>query len=65
MKADNLTLCKRCGSDAAYKQEVTDEITNYSCFGFLQQLIYPLEEWFLQTVQIEEIGSGPQLKQLR
>jgi|TARA_R110000751_G_scaffold90621_10_gene177855 hypothetical protein len=33
MKADNLTLCKRCGSDAAYKQEVNDEITNYSCFG--------------------------------
>jgi len=33
MKADDLTTCSRCGGDACYKQEVTNEITTYSCFG--------------------------------
>ena len=30
---DNLTICKRCGSDACYTQEVTPEITNQFCYG--------------------------------
>ena len=30
---DNLTICKRCGSDACYTQEVTPEITNHFCYG--------------------------------
>lgn len=32
-KHDELTICKRCGSDACYKQEVSEEITNYQCMG--------------------------------
>jgi hypothetical protein len=30
---DNLTICKRCRSDACYTQEVTPEITNQFCYG--------------------------------
>ena len=30
---DKLTICKRCGSDACYSQEVNDSITNYQCMG--------------------------------
>lgn len=30
---DNLTTCPRCGSDACYTQEVTNEIKNYMCYG--------------------------------
>ena len=30
---DNLTICKHCGSDACYTQEVTPEITNQFCYG--------------------------------
>ena len=33
MNADNLTTCKRCGSDACYTTEVTSEIKNHLCFG--------------------------------
>jgi len=30
---DNLTTCDRCGSDACYTQEVTNEIKLYHCYG--------------------------------
>ena len=30
---DNLVNCDRCGSDAAYVQEVNDKIKNYQCYG--------------------------------
>ena len=30
---DKLTICKKCGSDACYSQEVNDKITNYQCMG--------------------------------
>lgn len=33
MNFDNLTTCSRCGSDAAYIQEVTKDITIEMCFG--------------------------------
>ena len=31
--SDKLTTCDRCGSDACYVQEVTNEIQNYMCYG--------------------------------
>ena len=30
---DKLTTCDRCGSDAAYVQEVNEKIKNYMCYG--------------------------------
>jgi hypothetical protein len=30
---DKLVICKRCGSDACYAQEVNESITNYQCMG--------------------------------
>jgi hypothetical protein len=33
MKADRLIECSRCGGDCCFEQEVTNEITLYSCFG--------------------------------
>jgi hypothetical protein len=30
---DDLIICKRCGSDACYKQEVNENVTNYACYG--------------------------------
>jgi len=30
---DKLIICNRCGSDAAYKQEVTNNIYTIQCFG--------------------------------
>ena len=30
---DYLTTCDRCGSDAAYIQEVNQDIKNYQCYG--------------------------------
>ena len=30
---DNLVICDRCGSDAAYVQEVNQDIKNYQCMG--------------------------------
>lgn len=30
---DKLTICKKCGSDAAYCQEVNETISNYQCMG--------------------------------
>ncbi len=30
---DGLIICPKCGSDACYKQEVNEKITNYVCYG--------------------------------
>lgn len=30
---DKLVICKKCGSDACYAQEVNESITNYQCMG--------------------------------
>jgi len=30
---DKLVICKKCGSNACYAQEVNEEITNYQCMG--------------------------------
>lgn len=30
---DKLIICKKCGSDACYSQEVNESITNYQCMG--------------------------------
>jgi len=30
---DNLVICDRCGSDACYVQEVSQDIKNYQCYG--------------------------------
>lgn len=30
---DNLTICKRCGGDACYTQQVTPQINTYWCYG--------------------------------
>ena len=30
---DNLIECSRCGSDACYVTEVTNEVKNYMCYG--------------------------------
>ena len=30
---DELIKCVKCGSDACYKQEVNEKITNYVCYG--------------------------------
>ena len=52
---DNLTICKRCGSDACYTQEVTPEITNYFCYGCGFQtntLMKEGEEFFEQQKEL-------------
>ena len=33
MQNDNLTICDHCGSDACYKQPVTEDINLYFCYG--------------------------------
>ena len=50
---DNLTTCPRCGSDACYTQEVTNEIKNYMCYGcgFLtNSLMKQGEEFFTEQM---------------
>jgi len=52
---DNLTICKRCGSDACYIQEVTPEITNHFCYGCGFQtntLMKEGEEFFEQQKEL-------------
>ena len=52
---DNLTICKRCGSDACYTQEVTPEITNQFCYGCGFQtntLMKEDEEFFEQQKEL-------------
>ena len=52
---DNLTICKHCGSDACYAQEVTPEITNQFCYGCGFQtntLMKEDEEFFEQQKEL-------------
>lgn len=52
---DNLTICKRCGSDACYTQEVTPDITNQFCYGCGFQtntLMKEGEEFFEQQKEL-------------
>jgi len=52
---DNLTICKRCGSDACYTQEVTPEITNHFCYGCGFQtntLMKEGEEFYAQQLEV-------------
>ena len=52
---DNLTICKRCGSDACYTQEVTPEIINHFCYGCGFQtntLMKEGEEFFEQQKEL-------------
>jgi hypothetical protein len=72
MKADDLTTCSRCGGDACYKQEVTNEITTYSCFGcgfqsnslmkkngdFLNEQIEVLPELYKELMFEDENDQG-------
>ena len=30
---DRIVICKKCGSDVCYRQEINEEIINYSCLG--------------------------------
>lgn len=34
MQNDNLTICDRCGSDACYKQPMTEDINLFFCYGY-------------------------------
>ena len=47
---DNLTICDRCGSDAAYVQEVNQDIKNYQCYGcgFMTNSIMTKDSRFLE-----------------
>lgn len=52
---DNLTICKRCGSDACFEQEITPQITNYFCYGCGFQtntLMKEGEEFFEQQKEV-------------
>lgn len=52
---DNLTICKHCGSDACYTQEVTPEIINQFCYGCGFQtntLMKEGEEFFEQQKEL-------------
>lgn len=56
---DNLITCTRCGSDAAYVQEVNDKIKTYSCFGcgFITNTLMTKDSEFLN----EQMESLPDL----
>ena len=47
---DKLTICKKCGSDACYSQEVNESITNYQCMGcgFISNSLMKKDSAFLQ-----------------
>ena len=52
---DKLVICKRCGSDACYSQEVNESITNYQCMGcgfISNSLMTPGSEFMLEQEEI-------------
>ena len=51
---DNLTICKRCGSDACYVDEVNSEIKTYFCYGcgFQTNSLMKKDEAFFES-QVE------------
>jgi hypothetical protein len=56
---DDLIKCDRCGSNACYKQEVNESITNYMCYGcgFLSNSIMKDGEifWEEQKMKLPEL----------
>ena len=56
---DNLTICKRCGSDACYTQDITPEIQTYFCYGcgFQTNTLMKVDSDFLQ----EQLALLPDL----
>ncbi len=51
---DELIKCLKCGSDACYKQEVNENITNYMCYGcgfISNSLMKEGEEYWEQQLQ--------------
>ena len=55
MNFDDLIICDRCGSDAAYKQEVNKEITLIQCYGCgfaTNSLMKKDSEFFNQQMEI-------------
>ena len=56
---DYLTICNKCGSDAAYVQEINYEIKNYMCYGcgFTTNTLMKSESEFLE----EQLEVLPEL----
>ena len=56
---DELIICPKCGSDACYKQEVNEKVTNYVCYacGFISNsLMREGEEyWEEQLISLPEL----------
>jgi len=56
---DELILCPKCGSDACYKQEVNEKITNYMCYGcgFISNTLMKdgEEYWEQQLMSLPEL----------
>jgi len=56
---DELIICPKCGSDACYKQEVNEKVTNYVCYGcgfISNSLMREGEEyWEEQLISLPEL----------
>jgi len=56
---DRLIVCPKCGSDACYRQEVNEKITNHVCYGcgfISNSLMKDGEEyWEQQLTQLPEL----------
>ncbi len=56
---DELIICPKCGSDACYKQEVNEKITNYMCYGcgFISNTLMKdgEEYWEQQLMSLPEL----------
>ena len=56
---DDLVVCLKCGSDACYKQEVNEKVTNYMCYGcgfISNSLMKEGEEyWSQQLITLPEL----------
>lgn len=52
---DKLVICKKCGSDACYAQQVNESITNYQCMGcgfISNSLMKPDSEFMEEQVKV-------------
>ena len=52
---DNLSICKRCGSDCCYIQEVSPTVKNYSCLGcgfITNSLMKKGEQFFEEQMEV-------------
>ena len=56
---DDLIICPKCESDACYKQEVNENVTNYMCYGcgfISNSLMKEGEEyWYQQLITLPEL----------